>query len=230
MQEIMQDGIKYRKDTSANPWGWTVVKNVSNTNNHIRIPAVINGTPVTMIGKESFSCNGSLNIIELPDTIRAIFDYAFFGTNLQKVSIYKTEMLSVCTRLSIQQCAFMNCFHLEAIICDKEVYFTGQKVFANCNLLTTFNKDNQVYSSIPAWTFLNCYNLENVVLHARRPSVLSHAFCNCRSLCSLTFTGERLHEVKPDMWKFLKNIKIICKESHPLTELVYTGTKVEILL
>lgn len=76
----------------------------------IGIPAVIEGLPVTGIGKKAFLSNKSIKEIELPDTIRQIGDWAFACcAKLCKVTLpYK--------RLELGQGIFRDCFSLAQIM------------------------------------------------------------------------------------------------------------------
>lgn len=117
----------------------------------IEIPAEIEGTPVTAIGKNAFE-KTNITSIKMPDTLIEICDYAFYeatslievtlGENVQRVgksaffgcsslgAVYLNNALKI-----IDEYAFNSCTVLESIVITNSVEKVGDHAFYMCTSL-----------------------------------------------------------------------------------------------
>lgn len=123
---------------------------------HLAIPAVIQGLPVTAIDAEAFRGNMTLTSVTIPEGVSAIYYAAFREcTCLQHVSL--PESL-----LTIQGNAFQSCRQLREI------------------------KLPQALSTIQSYTFNACQSLTSIVIPENVVSIGESAFDYCTKLITVT--------------------------------------------
>ena len=136
-----------------------------------RIPAIIEGYPVTSIGESAFyQCNDLTNII-IPDGVVAIEDCAFMEClNLNSVTIPDSVKI-------IGDAAFADCISLENITIPDSVTSLGSASFVYCTALTGIEIPENV-TVIGDITFFGCADLDNVTLPSGLKQIGEDAF-NC---------------------------------------------------
>ncbi len=111
----------------------------------IKIPSVINGKTVTVIGQEHywlFNYCDSLISVSIPNSIKTIDVMAFYGCdNLTEIVIPKNVE-------TIEFGVLAECDSLTEITIPENVTFIGKRAFSNCDSLIKFNieNNNQYYS------------------------------------------------------------------------------------
>jgi hypothetical protein len=142
------------------------------------VPGVTNGLPVTSIGDFTFSGDGGVNNVTLPDSISSIGMGAFTGcVALTNVTIGN----NVC---SIGQGAFYNC-RLTSFTVPDTVTNLGSSAFYRCLPLTNVTIGSGL-TSIGQQSFYQCLALSSVLVGNRVSSVGQQAFLGCISLTNLT--------------------------------------------
>jgi len=125
-EEIIPEGLKY---TIAN--GEVTVTRYKGSADSLAIPAVIEGFPVTSIGKDAFfNCTDLVEVI-IPENVRDIGPYAFYNCRgLKRISIpEKVE--------SIGDNAFCNCQALSSVTIPESITVIGENAFFACRDLDT---------------------------------------------------------------------------------------------
>lgn len=129
------------------------------------------GDIVVAIGANAFKGAGNLTGIELPDSIRSIGSYAFYGSALRSIEIPESVT-------SIGDYAFCNCRYLAAIGVE-----AGNRSYSSTGGVL-FNKDRSVLISYPAGLDSQSYSLPS-----RVSEIKAMAFYNCNRLTSLFYSG-----------------------------------------
>ena len=163
----------------------------------VKIPATINGLPVTAIGDYAFYGSASLTSVTIPSGVTSIGAGAFSSCgNLASVTIpnsvtgIATQAFSFCPLLSsltipgsvtsIGDYAFVGCGGLTNLTINYGVTSIGYDAFGLCGGLTGVTIPASV-TSIGGFGFNGCGNLRNVIFTGNAPSVGSYAFTSTAS-------------------------------------------------
>lgn len=127
-------------------------------NEHITIPSSYNGKPVTAIGDSAFDKNENKRVIKsvvIPNTIKTIGNYAFFGCELTSIIIPKNVTY-------LGHGAFSFC-ELTTIDIPGSIEILRNMTFIDCRSLTTVNIGEGV-RVIEEQAFQGCTSLESISL------------------------------------------------------------------
>ena len=193
-----------------------VIEHYIGTVVNVKIPATIQGMPVTEIGEDAFNgIKAKIVSMELPNGITKIGRQAFFA---QKVL---TSVKLPDTLIIIGARAFSDCAALTSLVIPKSVTIIGESTFMGCTKLKTINLPDTLTSigggafngsgiesikwpasvnSIAAESsfylgmFESCENLKSIVIPEGVTSIGDNAFGNCQSLVSIALpsTIERI--------------------------------------
>ena len=145
----------------------------------LTIPATIEGTTVTSIGKSAFSRCYSLTSIRIPDSVTSIGEGAFYKcTSLPSITIPDGVT-------SIGDTTFYRCNRLTSIKIPDSVTSIGEGAFYSCNRLTSITIPDRV-TSIGMSAFLECANLTSITIPDSVTSIGDYAFLSCTGLTSIT--------------------------------------------
>lgn len=146
----------------------------------IEIPNSHNGKPVTIIGDYSFQLVTEIEEVILPDTIKIIGQFAFYGCNNLKKINFPNNLIE------IHRNAFFNATKLENVILPESLTTLWNEAFAFCNLLSNLKLNCQI-ESIPRGCFYGCVKLETVELPITVKTIGIEAFRNCTNLYKVVF-------------------------------------------
>ena len=153
------------------------------TDTVVVIPAKINGTPVTTIGRAAFH-GSAVTSVTIPDSVTFISDLAFANcSNLTNISIPNSVT-------SIGSSAFEHCTSLKSITLPSSLRTISQALFFECSQLTTIQIPDSV-SSILAYAFYTCENLETIHIPVSVTFIESYAFDRCPSSMTVTYSGSK---------------------------------------
>ena len=153
------------------------------TDTVVVIPAKINGTPVTTIGRAAFH-GSAVTSVTIPDSVTFISDIAFANcSNLTNISIPNSVT-------SIGSSAFEYCTSLKSITLPSSLRTISQALFFECSQLTTIQIPDSV-SSILAYAFYTCENLETIHIPVSVTFIESYAFDRCPSSMTVTYSGSK---------------------------------------
>ena len=152
----------------------------------IKIPSVItyggNSYNVIRIGEGAFYDCKTLSLIELPETITEIGNYAFANClGLKDVAIPQNVTL-------IGEAAFKGCKTLMKIVIPEKVYTVGASAFENCDALRSVSLSEGL-TEISSYSFGGCKNLGSVVVPNRVKTIKTGAFQNCSKLSDVKLSN-----------------------------------------
>lgn len=169
----------------------------------LKIPAEIDGQPVTIIDRSIFYQCTSLSSVTIPNSVTSIGEGVFQEcTSLSSVTIPNSVtsigewVFAGCTSLrsitipnsvtSIGESAFENCTSLSSVFIPDSVSSIGNGVFGCCTSLSSITIPNGV-TSIGDFAFAGCTSLGTVMLPDGIANIGDCAFDNCTSLSSIVF-------------------------------------------
>lgn len=181
--------------------GWSVDYSVINSKVRIdgvaaagtgslKIPSMINGMPVTIIGAGAFKDCTQLASIELPSTVELFKSEAFCGSGLTKISIPSSVK-------AISYRCFKSCTKLKEISFegDQLLYF-GQEAFMYCSALSELTVPWLTSHPI-AKSNADETDTAGVEPFADSCAIGKSCFAECKALTTITFEGGVGHDT-PD--------------------------------
>ena len=143
-----------------------------------RIGEEIDGYTVTAIGGYAFANCKALTLVELPNTVRSIYDGAFAGCEALRGVIVPDSVISIGYE------AFAGCKNLLQIALPDSVKVLKANAFDGCERLETVRLSKQI-SVIEKETFQNCKQLTSITLPDCLTEIALRAFYHCESLKAL---------------------------------------------
>jgi len=158
--------------------GTTEVLNYNGSEKQLKLPAFLDGYPVTAIGKSALDYSNSLRSVTIPESVTSIGEEAFKNCeSLMKVTF--PEHL-----ISIGDNAFRGCCNLKEVIIPENVSDIGIAVFHGCKNLSSVTIAEGV-TAIENDMFNGCKKLTNVTIPETLISIGDWAFYDCVSLTNL---------------------------------------------
>lgn len=213
---VVVGGVEYRYDKSDETYYASTVKDKRITS--VKVASEIGGVPVKTIADEAFAKCGSLESIEIPDTVTVIDFCAFedcvsLGTvklpaGLKEIGFSAFDGCSGLKAIfipetveKIDESAFWGCDELLSVVVPKNVDIVPQSCFECCEKLKTVAVAGA--TEIGSWAFDGCETLTEISLPACLEYIGELAFLDCSSLSRIAFGGtvkdwERIH--KCDDW------------------------------
>lgn len=190
--DYLSDVTHLRVSGPINSADWTTIKNLSNI-----VEIDLSKAVTTTLPSETFSYRGSLNSIQLPETLVSIENKAFYSAGgLQSITIpatvetlgdqvfYESAIRSATfdagsALRSIGYSAFSNCQYLENVSFDADCPLTAisNNLFDYCSSLAEVNIPNNV-TSIGGYAMRGTTLLKAVQLPENLTSIGSNAFYN----------------------------------------------------
>lgn len=214
------DGIFYALDNHFQTATITRIAK-SNTQTDINIPPIVNHCKVVKIAQEAFMGAKYLESISFPETLEVIDKRAFkHCKNLKRVRV-------TSRKLSLGECAFLGCIHLEDFFStnwsNTTISTHGYGAFCWCESIRFNGID--FAGNIHCETFNYCNRLEELKF-AHDTFLKTGAFKNCPMLKTVYIDGK--FEAAKTMRKKLKQYKLICNELTSILDWVYYGYCIEI--
>lgn len=155
-------------DAVENSSGLTLTAYHEDGEEEVNIPEILDGKPVTALGKELFKNNYSLRTVFIPDSVTTIGANVFNGcVSLEEVRL--PEKLK-----KIDSGTFRYCFHLENIFIPFTVTTINGSAFADCVNLKEVNLIS--VTSIGESAFDNCQSLRTVTVSRKLNNISGYAF------------------------------------------------------
>ncbi len=187
-EEVTIEDIVYEIDEEK---GECAVKSKKKGGLDIKIPAEVNGIPVTSVAKAAFKDNQSINSITLPDSVRTIGSSAFSGcSNLQSITLpasletlygyafnscYEIKTINFNDKLSrIDSSAFQLCISVEELNIPGSVKTIQEHAFHGLHSLTKLRFGEGV-SVIESDSFLNSPKIKDIYIPKSVKSIGDHA-------------------------------------------------------
>ena len=178
----------------------SVSKYVSADTNY-DIPSVVDGLPVTNIGKKAFwTCYG-LTSITIPNSVTSIGDQAFYGCSGLSSVIIGSGVTTIGAQV------FQNCRGLVSITIPNSVTSIGVLAFCECSGLTSITISDSV-TSIGSSAFQYCRNLTSIIIPDSVTSIGQTAFYGCSGLTSIVLP-EGIKEIPYSCFKGCTNLESV---------------------
>lgn len=177
----------------------------------VSVGMMANTLPVVLekIGNYAFSNCSALSLLNFPDTLRSIGDYAFQGTALSSIKFgsgletlgnrafrnnsgLETLSFEACQNLrAISSRAFYNCTSLKEIVFPDNLEEIGDYAFYGCQALKHLQL-NEGLLSIGKYAFVGCNALHGIYFPSTVESVGDHAFRSCAAVESIVLPANVL--------------------------------------
>lgn len=148
----------------------------------LSIPAEIDGKTVVALENKSFYNNETLVDVILPDTIKAIGNFAFMGSKkLESINFgLNIENIGIST--------FDNCKLLKTATFTGAPKIINEKAFYLCEKLTAIDLPAGV-ESIGVWAFAKCTAADKIILREGLKAIGDHAFLKCKAAKTVDIPG-----------------------------------------
>lgn len=182
-REFTVDNIVYEVDASASSHGCRVSGLVSkDISGKLEIPSSVSfegvNYAVTALGDYAFSYASSLSGISLPEAVRELPRFAFYGCS-------SLSEFSAGELVEIGDFAFYGCASLESFPFSESLHFVGEQAFSLCRSLDVDTISGSDLVIGPS-AFSHCYALKAVSL-VGVSEVGEEAFSNCSGLEYISF-------------------------------------------
>ncbi len=167
----------------------------------VRIPAVIDGVPVTGIDNSAFSgCGSNLKSVTIPDSVTGIGEKAFLGCEGLSVLLIPDSVTV------IGGYAFSCCTGLTGISLPDSLRELRSYTFASCTGLTELTIPDSVIG-IGDRAIAGCTALKNVTIGKGVINICDYAFTGCESLTSILIP-DNVHSIGPHAFNGCNNLTI----------------------
>ena len=200
-----------------------VIDSYTGTETEITIPAEIDGKPVTEIANNAFKDNTTITSVFLPDSVKIIGNYSFYGcTGLKE--------LTMPASAKIYSLAFDYCTNIEKVtltkgtgimrdysyFSDSSAYYQYTPWYKSRKLIKEIIIEDGV-TNIGSFAFYGCSSLTSVTIPDSVTLISYQSFDYCTNLKYVLFSGTQ------EEWKritfgqnsqyYLGNAKILFEES-----------------
>lgn len=136
----------------------------------VEIPAVYNNYEVTAIGNSVFSRSDITSVV-MPDTIKTIYDYAFFACHNLKSVTFSKNLENLGTNV------FNMCSSLESVELPSSIKNLGVYTFSATGLKSITIPENKELTKINAYVLYQCKNLTEITIPATVTELDEFAIC-----------------------------------------------------
>lgn len=177
----------------------------------VKIPAAIDGVPVTAIGEGAFRGNKQVSKVSFPDSVTSIGEAAFQGSALEEVEIPGSVTY-------IGDRAFYLCESMSELVLDEGIESIGQSAFEETAIESVTIPNSVV--SISKWGFCVCHNLKTIYIGDGVKTIVKWAFSSNPVLESVTI-GKGIETIEQgafDNCGAFKTVTILRKEGEVTVE------------
>lgn len=197
-----------------------ILKKVLQPDFVLEIPSYVKGRPVTDIGECAFAGCRDVATLMLPPTLSNIRAFAFAESEFKDI---KREINQKSPILYVDRFAFADCTQLGSIIFGGATFLEASGYqFKGCTNLNHVDSLN-IRGLIPIGAF-ECCGLYMFVFSAGS-KIAFNAFKDTN--LGMAFFAGNIGNTS-NFFHTHKNVKIICEENNPLTDMVYEGYEVAI--
>ena len=155
---------------------------------NVVIPAMIEGKPVTAIGKDKTVFFDEVSVV-MPDTVTVIHDRAFsFNWHLRSVTLSQNLTKIGCL-------AFNECYLLRSVMLPESLSEIGSRAFRNCLSLSAVSLPSTLVQ-LGDGTFQGCTALSFVTLPKTLTEIGEETFSGCSALREISIPAT-VSEIKP---------------------------------
>jgi len=165
--------------TYTNINGTITITGYTGPGGNVKIPATIDGLPVTSIGPSAFAINNNLTGVTIPDSVTSLGYEAFY----QCSGLTNVNLGSGVANIGADSFGF--CFGLTGVTIPDSVTSIGGFAFQLCSGLTNVTLGSGV-TSIANYAFVACSKLMDVAIPNSVTSIGDYAFSVCSSLTNVT--------------------------------------------
>jgi len=158
------------------------------TSDEVRIPAKIEGKPVTSIFAGAFQKNNTIKKVTIPNSVTMINAYSFYGC----AALESVEIPDSVTYIG--DFAFAFCTALPSVTIPGSVKFIENSAFFKCTGLTSVTIGEGV-DYIDLHAFRGCTGLTDLSIPDSLTVIEDHAFANCN--LSDDKTIEKIKSINP---------------------------------
>ena len=161
--------------------GYAVISEYTGSATSVTVPSTVNGYTVTAIGYHSytvgaFADNTTLRSVTLPDTLTAIYEYAFEDCIALKSITIPEDVTSIGKK------AFYGCTSLASVTFEGDALtYIGERAFYGCTALTSITLPENLVT-IYSYAFYGCALLTKVIIPESVTTIYYNAFYGCSKL------------------------------------------------
>lgn len=122
----------------------------------------------------SFPSASTLKTVTIPETVKAIGNYAFAGSKIEKLTL-NSGLESILTS------AFSGCTNLSSVSFSDSIISICDSLFEECTSLKNL-KFGKNLEFISYYAFYNCQNLQSVTIGENVKAICCDSFGNCNAL------------------------------------------------
>ena len=194
------------------------------TNVEERFTSFVLPNTITIIGKSTFDGTTNLESVNIPSSVKKIYEWAFKGCggvpkvlDLSDVELFGVYAFYECTTLervkfsgkvdNVPAFCFTNCTNLKSVILTDGITKIEQHAFKLCTSLAEINLPDSLIN-IEWGAFNGCASLSSINIPENVTSIGVQAFAGCKSLTSVNIP-DGVQTIGSNMFAYCYNLNNI---------------------